>query len=192
MERAALVAHACTDDELLIHCIVAKEIIDRYRATAEPVVKFWGFLKQMLEECLHGGATHTYKCLTFEKGAILMPNGMRILYPELAKGRDERGRTAYTYRKGKKIEYVHPGTLCNNVTQGLARIVMSDGMLRVAKRLPVVLTVHDELAALARQQDSAKAKVWVRSQMIVDPVYLPGIPLDADVGAHQRYGEAKQ
>jgi DNA polymerase len=192
MERAALVPHACSDDELLIHCIVAKEIIDRYRRTAEPVVRFWGFLKQVLEECLHGGATRTYKCLTFEKGAILMPNGMRIVYPELAKGRDERGRVAYTYRKGKKIEYIHPGTLCNNVTQGLARIVMSDGMLRVAKRLPVVLTVHDELAALARQQDSAKAKVWVRQQMIVDPVYLPGIPLDADVGAHQRYGEAKQ
>jgi DNA polymerase I-like protein with 3'-5' exonuclease and polymerase domains len=77
------------------------------------------------------------------------------------------------------------------VTQGLARIVMSDGMLRVHVRLPVKLTVHDELAALARKEDAAKALPWVLRQMTKEPAYMPGIPLAADGGVHERYGEAK-
>lgn len=192
MAQMATIAHTCTEEELLIHCIVAKEIIDRYRETAEPVVKFWKFLGEMLERCLFGGDTVTYKCLTFSKGAVTMPNGMQLLYPELEQSRDERGRIEYWYKIGKKAEKLHPGRLCNNVTQGLARIVMSDGMLRVNTRLPVVLTVHDELAALARAEDAAKALPWVLRRMTEDPPYMPGIPLAADGGVHERYGEAKQ
>jgi DNA polymerase len=192
MLRAATIAHTCTRDELLIHCIVAKEIIERYRETAEPVVRFWKFLGDMLTRCLYGGETVSYKCLTFSKEAITLPNGMRILYPALEQGRDERGRIQYTYLKGKKRTTLHPGVLANNVTQGLARVVMSDGMLRVQTRLPVVLTVHDELAAMARKEDGAKALPWVLRQMTKEPPYMPGIPLAAEGGVHERYGEAKQ
>lgn len=192
MAQMGTIAHTCTEDELLIHCIVSKEIIDRYRATAEPVVKFWKFLGEMLTNCLYGGQTYTYKCLTFSKGAITMPNGMQLLYPELEPSKDERGRIEYWYKIGKKAEKLHPGRVCNNVTQGLARIVMSDSMLRVQTRLPVVLTVHDELAALARVEDKDKALPWVLRQMTKEPPYMPGIPLAADGGAHERYGEAKQ
>ena len=146
----------------------------------------------MLERCLFGGETETYKCLTFSQGAITLPNGMQILYPGLEQSKDERGRKQYSYMKGKKREKLHPGVVCNNVTQGLARIVMSDGMLRVNKRLPVVLTVHDEQVALARAEDAPKALPWVIRQMTQEPAYMPGIPLAADGGFHQRYGEAKR
>ena len=53
------------------------------------------------------------------------------------------------------------------------------------------MTVHDELNALARVQDKDKALSWVLRQMTKEPTYMPGIPLAADGGAHQRYGEAK-
>lgn len=192
MKQVHTIAYTCTFDELLIHCIVAKEIIERYRSTAAKVVKFWNFLGEMIERCLLGGETVTYKCLTFMKEAIVLPNGMKILYPGLEAVRDERGRIEYQYKIGKKVEKLYPGRVCNNVTQALARIVMSDGMLRVRTRLPVVLTVHDELAALARLQDKEQALPWVLRQMTKEPAYMPGIPLAADGGAHVRYGEAKQ
>jgi hypothetical protein len=192
MKQVHTIAHSCTQDELLIHCIVAKEIIERYRLAAAPVVRFWKVLGGMLENCLYGGQTETYKCLTFSKGAITLPNGMQILYPGLEKAFDERGRVEYTYMKGKARVKIHPGVVCNNVTQGLARLVAADGMLRVRERLPVKLTVHDELLALARVKDKDKALPWVLRQMTKEPTYMPGIPLAADGGAHQRYGEAKQ
>ena len=86
---------------------------------------------------------------------------------------------------------LYAGKVTNNVTQGLARIVMTDGMLRVAKRYPVVGTVHDEQIVCVPDEEVKDAKQWVLDQMTVVPSYMPGIPLDADGGAHRRYGLAK-
>jgi len=36
-----------------------------------------------------------------------------------------------------------------------------------------------------------EAKTWVLAQMTMEPRYMPKIPLDAEVGAHRRYGSAK-
>jgi len=55
----------------------------------------------------------------------------------------------------------------------------------------VVGTVHDEQIAVAPEAEKDEAKTWVLAQMIATPSYLPGIPLNADVGAHERYGLAK-
>jgi hypothetical protein len=68
---------------------------------------------------------------------------------------------------------------------------MTDGMLRVAKRYPVVGTVHDEQNVCVQDSEVAFAKTWVLEQMTVEPIYMPGIPLTADGGAHRRYGLAK-
>jgi DNA polymerase I-like protein with 3'-5' exonuclease and polymerase domains len=68
---------------------------------------------------------------------------------------------------------------------------MTDGMLRVNKRYPVVGTVHDELIAVVPDDEVADAKTWVLAQMTMEPSYLPGLPLAADGGVHRRYGLAK-
>jgi DNA polymerase I-like protein with 3'-5' exonuclease and polymerase domains len=52
--------------------------------------------------------------------------------------------------------------------------------------------VHDELIALVPDEEVKHAKTWVLAQMTMEPSYMRGIPLDADGGAHRRYGEAKQ
>jgi DNA polymerase I-like protein with 3'-5' exonuclease and polymerase domains len=75
--------------------------------------------------------------------------------------------------------------------QGVARIVMTDGMLRVAKSYPIKGTVHDELIAVVPDEQADDAKTWVLAQMTMEPRYLPGIPLSADGGVHRRYGLAK-
>jgi hypothetical protein len=68
---------------------------------------------------------------------------------------------------------------------------MTDGMLRVDKKYPVVGTVHDELLCVVPDAEVEDAKVWVLEQMIAQPKYMPGIPLNSEVGAHRRYGLAK-
>ena len=69
---------------------------------------------------------------------------------------------------------------------------MTDGMLRVSKKYPIAGTVHDELIAVVPDEEVEHAKTWVLAQMTMEPSYMRGIPLDADGGAHRRYGEAKQ
>jgi DNA polymerase len=183
------IPHTCSIEELAMHAVAAKRVIDIYRSTAYPVVSFWEMCTNLLNDCLYEGNEFQYKCLTFRKGEIELPNGMKLLYPNLRVEKDEKGRQQFVY--GEHATKLYAGKITNNVTQALARIVMTDGMRRVDKRYPIVGTVHDELWTIVPESEADEAKDWVLSQMTMEPSYMPGVPLNADVGYHQRYGMAK-
>jgi hypothetical protein len=132
---------------------------DIYRATAHPVATFWDMCSQLIEDSLYGGKVYQHKCLTFSKERIELPNGMSLLYPELRRTKDEKGRSQWVY--GPNATKLYAGKVTNNVTQAVARIVMTDGMLRVTKKYPVVGTVHDEQIVLVPDDEVAEAKPWV-------------------------------
>jgi len=188
-KRLEEIPHTCSDQELLVHAVAAKKIIDIYRSTAYQVASFWEMCSGLLEKSLYGGEERQYKCLTFRKEEIQLPNGMKLLYPDLRIIQDDKGRSQYVY--GPDATKLYAGKITNNVTQALARIVMTDGMLRVSKRYFIAGTVHDELIAVVPDAEVDEAKTWVLEQMTMEPRYMPGIPLDADGGAHRRYGLAK-
>lgn len=190
LDKMNEIAHTCTTQELLIHCVAAKKIIDKYRAAAHPVVGLWELFQHLIQRSLADGEEYTHKCLLFRKGEIVLPNGMSLLYHNLRQEESKDGRPQWVY--GPDATKLYAGKITNNVVQGTARIVMTDGMLRVAKRYPIVGTVHDELIALAPEAKGAEAYDWVLEQMTLEPPYLPGIPLAADGGVHRRYGLAKQ
>ena len=194
VEKLEAIPHTCTTKELVIHCLAAKAIIDKYRATATPVVDFWGMCAELIESSLYKGKEYTHKCLTFKKGQIILPSGMSLLYPDLAirRTKDEKTKkeqVEWTY--GENRTKIYAGKITNNVTQGVARCVMTDGMVRTAKRYFVAGTVHDEQIVVVPDAEVQEAKTWVLAQMTMEPPYMPGIPLDADGGAHRRYGLAK-
>jgi DNA polymerase len=187
------IPHTCTERELLIHCVAAKKIIDIYRSTAHPVVSFWDMCSKLMEKSLYGGEEVVYKCVTFRKEEIVLPSGMTLKYPNLRNEYDkETKQRNWVYGEaGVKPTKLYAGKITNNIVQGTARVVMTDGMLRVDKKYPVVGTVHDELLCVVPDAEVEDAKVWVLEQMIAPPKYMPGIPLNSEVGAHRRYGLAK-
>jgi len=183
------IPHTCSDKELLTHALAAKAIIDTYRRTAWPIVSMWGLFSELIHRCLYSGKEYTHKCLTFRKGEIELPNGMKLLYPNLRLEQGDNGKPQWVY--GERATKLYAGKVTNNVTQALARIVMTDGMLRVSKKYHIAGTVHDELIAVVPDEEVVDAKTWVLAQMTMEPSYMPGIPLAADGGAHRRYGLAK-
>ena len=189
VKKLVEIPHVCTMSELVVHCLASKAIIDKYRATAEPVVTLWDLFGNLIQYSLYEGNEYQHKCVTFKKGEIVLPSGMSLLYPDLKPGKDEKGRLQWTY--GRDATKLYSGKITNNVTQGVARCVMTDGMLRTAKKYFVAGTVHDEQIVVVPDAEVAEAKTWVLAQMVVEPKYMPGIPLAADGGAHKRYGLAK-
>jgi hypothetical protein len=194
VEKLRAIPHTCTTKELVIHCLAAKAIIDKYRATATPVVDFWALNTELIHESLYKGKEYKHKCLIYRKGEIELPSGMKLLYPDLNVRRytDEKSnkeQVEWTY--GQDRTKIYAGKITNNVTQGVARCVMTDGMVRTAKRYFVAGTVHDEQIVVVPDAEVSEAKAWVLAQMTMEPPYMPGIPLDADGGAHRRYGLAK-
>ena len=191
LKKLEAIPHTCSTLELAIHCLAAKAIIDKYRAASQPVVEFWNLCQELIEYSLYRGKEYKHKCITFRKEQIVLPSGMAMRYPDLRQDKDEGGRSQWSYADGKKRVKLYAGKITNNIVQGTARCVMTDGMLRVAKKYPLVGTVHDELIAVIPEGDEDYAKTWVLAQMTMEPPYLSGIPLDAGVGVHKRYGMTK-
>lgn len=190
LQRMGEIPHTCSTKDLVVHCLAAKAIIDKYRAAAAPVVDLWGLCQQLIGESLYGGKEREFRGMTFRKEEIVLPNGMSLRYPMLKiKQHDTKGRPEWVY--GTDEKRIFGSKAVENITQALARIVMTDGMLRVQKRYFVAGTVHDELLAIAPENESKEAVAWVKAQMVKTPSWMPGVPLDASVGADRRYGLAK-
>jgi DNA polymerase len=187
LKRMEEIPRTCTDAELVVHSVSAKKIIDKYREAATPVKDFWAFCNSAIERALAGGRQIEYKCLTFEKERVVLPSGLALRYPGLKSAPGERG-VQWTYGDNRRL---YGGKLTENIVQAVARCVMTDGMLRIQNRYPCVLTVHDEVVVAVPESEEADAKTWVLAQMVMEPKYMPGIPLEAEVDSGQRYGDAK-
>ena len=189
VQKALSIPRTCTDKEIIIHCLAAKAVIDIYREKAAPVKEFWALCDNFISKALSTGREYSYKCLKMGREHILLPNGMRLRYPDLKGNPDEKGRVQWTY--GEQHKKLYGGKLAENIVQAVARCVMTDGMLRIQKRYPCVLTVHDEAVVLVPEDEADIAEPWVLEQMIAEPRYMPGIPLAAETGVGKRYGDAK-
>ena len=183
----------CSREALIIHCCATREIVIKYRQTAKPVEDFWKFCKKMLAEVLTvPGKTHEYKGLTFcnegSTGYIFMPNGMALQYPDL----QEHGGEGWSYDPGKgNRKKIYGPKVTENIVQALARIIMTDGALRIQKKYPIVHTAHDELTCVVRAEEAEDALHFIETQMTADVPWMPGIPLAAEVHIGRNYGAAK-
>jgi DNA polymerase bacteriophage-type len=187
LEQALAIPRNCSDEEIIVHSVCSQRIINKYRDAAKPVGNFWKLCEDAIGDALSGDGIFDYKCIQFRRGHIFLPNGMALRYPDLAYDKEK----GWSYLNGVKRRKLYGGALTENIVQALARIVMTDAMLRIQKRYPVVLTVHDEIVSLAPEAEAAEAKEWVLAQMVVEPKYMQGIPLAATCDTAVRYGEAK-
>jgi len=183
------IPHTCETKELLVHSLAAKKIIELYRDKAHPVVTFWELCSSLIEHSLANGKPYQHKCLTFEKERIILPSGLALRYPNLKSTTDEKGRKQWFYGPDEKKLY--GGKLVENIVQAVARCVMTDGMLRIQQKYPCVLTVHDEVVVIVPDEEAEDAEKWVHEQMVMEPQYMKGIPLDAESSSAKRYGDAK-
>jgi DNA polymerase len=188
-KRLREIPHTCTDDELLVHAVSAKKIIDKYRDAAQPVVQFWEICQNLIKRSLVEGHTYAHKCIQFEKERIVLPSGMALRYNPILGKADDKGRMQWEY--GPIHKKLYGGKLTENIVQAVARCVMTDGMLRIQERYPCLLTVHDEVVCLVPETEEEDAKTWVLAQMVMEPKYMPGIPLEAEIDSAKRYGDAK-
>lgn len=142
------IPHTCTEEELLVHCLASKAIIDKYRRAAEPVTRFWRMLGDCMVECLYGGSVHEHKgVLQFRKGEIEMVNGMCLRYPELNVRRvtdPDTGRESdsFSYFDGKMRRGLHHGVLANNCLAGDSLVLTDSGWVTL-ENVTVAHLVHD-------------------------------------------------
>jgi len=171
----------------------AKRIIDTYRSAAFKIVDFWKRAGDGLDALMQGQtmAIDALKLLTVIPGkGIALPNGLFIQYPNLrAISNEETGKRELVYTsKGLPVR-IYGGKVVENVCQAVARQVVAEQMLRVAKRYKVVLTVHDAVAIVAKKEEAADARAYLEECMSWVPKWATGLPLACESGMGASYGD---
>jgi DNA polymerase len=174
----------------------AQRIIQTYRLTYPKIPELWKSAGIALKAILQNQQTTLGRGGLLEiRGAdgILLPNKLFIRYPNLRLHDDENGKTEMVYdtKKGKAVipNRIYGGKVVENVCQALARIVIGDQMLRVAKKYRVVMTVHDAIACVVREEEAVAAKEYVEVCMRSRPTWAPELPLNCEAGCGKSYGD---
>jgi len=168
----------------------SKRVIDVYRETYPWIPSLWQSGNKAIE-ALSKGRTATWGngAVTIGKDGVLMPNGMYQRYPNLKKFKDKDGKVQYIYDSRRGSVKLYGGKLTENICQGLARCIIGEQMLKIAKRYRVVLTVHDAVACVAPIEQAVEAVAYVEECMRFVPQWAEGVPLNCESGFGASYGD---
>lgn len=123
------------------------------------------------------------------KRGVKLPSGLYIQYPQLHRAKNDRGYLAWKYKDDNGLVDIYGGKFTENVVQALARIVVMYQLLRISRKLKVVLTVHDAVAAIAREEEALQARAYVEECMRWVPKVFEGCPINCESGMGKNYGE---
>lgn len=163
-------------------------IVNAYRRKNHRIAAGWEKCKSIIED-MAAGREGSYKCLSWGDGYILLPNGMTLKYPGLRKAANENGWDEWTYQAGDARKKIYGGLLCENIVQALARIIVGTQTLAISRKYRVVMTTHDEAAALAKTAAAAKAFDFMLSTFRTPPAWCADIPLNAEGGFAANYSK---
>jgi DNA polymerase len=174
----------------------ANRIIQVYRETYDWIPQLWRQAGLALDAIMADQtAVLGRKGVLAVEGrkGIRLPNGLYIKYPNLRKLRNEQGKDEYVYdtKKGKAVipNRIYGGKVIENVCQALARIIIGEQMLQVAKKYKVVMTVHDAIACIVPEQEAEAGQEYVEMCMKMRPKWALDLPLSCESGMGKSYGE---
>jgi DNA polymerase len=165
--------------------------INAYRQTYFKIPQLWNQGRDVIE------AMAKNQAMSFGNGVvevhgqkgILLPNGLYQRYPNLRLMLNDEGRHYYAYDSRNGITKLYGGKLVENICQALARCIIVEQMLRIAKKYRPVLTVHDAIACIAPEQEADEAMAYVMECMSWTPDWAKGLPVACEAGYGKSYGD---
>jgi DNA polymerase len=164
----------------------AKRIVDLYRNTYTGVTAFWKTCSSAIKAIADDG-TFTFGrnglYVVDGKRGVKFPSGLYMQYPQLENVIDESsGEKGYKYKLRNGYDRLYGGKLTNNLVQGTARCIMSEAMVRIAKRYQIALSIHDALYIVVPEDEAQEALDFLIEEMCRPPEWMQGIPLAAEGG----------
>lgn len=186
--KATLKAATPSVDLDIVEC---EKIIDTYRSSVPCIVDLWARGEDAIRSMYNDESMWLGRegvALIEGKKGIKLPSGLYISYPQLHRAQGERF-VEWRYKDDTGVVNIYGGKLIENLTQALARIIVMSQMLRISRKLPVKLTVHDSVIALAREEERQAARAYVESCMRWVPDWAQGCPLNCESKWGYNYGE---
>jgi len=170
----------------------AKRIIDIYRQSNNKISGVWRAAQKSIEYMERGdrlafGRAGVLDVDAAEKG-IVLPNGLMIRYDGLYAEQTMNGyEYAYVTRNGPNR--IYGGKVIENVCQAIARCIIGEQLVKIAKKHRVVLTVHDSIVVCVSEEQAEEAQAYVEQCMRWTPDWATGLPVNCESGIGRSYGE---
>lgn len=167
----------------------SEELKQAYRSQHPFVVDYWKQADITLSQ-LANGYEHQWGPVLVKDHRIWLPNGIPLIYDTLEWHTEaDTGATYWRMRTRNGWVKMYGAKLVENVIQALARLVISQAMIRIKKRGYKIFNMrHDDIGILipkdGREQEHLRACI---EEMRVVPTWLPGLPLDAEGSLNERY-----
>lgn len=172
----------------------SKRIVGVYRETNDKIIDLWAEADTMLNDMMNGSFKNgpktfgKHNCVLYDKEGVILPNGLRIRYPNLRRVEVEgKSQIVYDSRKGEVS--IWGGSVVENVVQALARIVVGVQMLQINTIYRVVLTVHDAAVVVVPEDEVETAKELITGLMGKAPDWAKGLPVASEAKSGASYGD---
>lgn len=166
----------------------ASRIISVYRATYPRIPQLWKEANSALDALIQK-KTAPVGCqpqaLSLTESGFLLPSGLYLNYRGLQKDSDEQ----YSYASRRGRIKIYGGKIVENLCQALARCIIGEQMLRMAKKYKVALTVHDAVMVVVKEDEQEEAVKYVEECMKWNPSWALTLPLACEIGVGKSYGE---
>lgn len=159
-------------------------IVDLYRTRYARVVAAWKEGERALAAMAAGQRMPLFRggiCTVEGTQGIRLPSGLHLQFPNLRRvARESDGRSEWVFDSKYGPERVYGARIFQGCTQSIARCIIAEGMLRVHKRYPVRLMIHDSAYWLAPEQEAEAALQFGIDALTAPVSYCPGLPLAAE------------
>ena len=171
----------------------ARHIIQVYRDTYPAITALWRQAQQALDAITKGMTTSLGKegvlVVAPKERGIKLPNMLFMRYDKLIAVKDENNKLQYQYKTRYGWNKIYGGKVIENVCQALARCIIGEQMIRIAKRYDVVLTVHDAIACIVKEDEVGEAQAYIEECMKWTPEWAEGLPVNCESGYGRSYGD---
>jgi len=173
----------------------AQRVVQIYRDANWKIAQLWRSSQHMLVAMSRGddftyGVNDIVRCVTRNGTAgIKLPSGLWMKYTDLQFEQGARG-PEFSYRTRRGRTRIYGGKVVENVCQAIARCIMGEQMLDIARRYKIALTVHDSVVCCVKESEVDEAREYIESCMNKTPAWADGLPIACESGTGKSYGEA--
>ena len=183
----------------------AQKVVRLYRNKYHHIQSFWNRCNHELNGLAAGGSGNMCDLIKYDNEGIILPNGLHLRYPALRSGAHgfEYINDARVYRKYRNAKVageqtdtltwtkLYGGKVVENITQAVARIVVSEQMVKIGRRYPLALQVHDEVVCVVPENQAEDCRDYMVSVMSTPPTWAPDLPVACEADVGHNYGDAK-
>jgi hypothetical protein len=177
----------------------ASRLVFFYRDEYAEIPALWRRAQAVIDSMLTPPATPVEPAplpvVVREGDTIGLPNGLGIIYPNMRREWDTTNNAMQVYYDGPYgRKRIYGGKMIENITQALARIVVTDVMIRVscATGQHPVMSTYDSLDYCVREGEAEDFNRLLEREFAVAPPWASDLPLASEGGFGQTLLEAEQ